>query len=148
MYKSPNGLALPNMCYHDSHDDVIRWKHFQRYWNFVRGIHRSLVNSTHKGQWHGALMFSLICAWINGWVNNGEAGDLRRHHAHYDVTLMALKWLDLIIEHQNSCPSNDHQDDSRYISTWYKIHYTLHLCHSGIITCQITHNSTVCSKID
>ena len=25
-----------------------------------------------NGQWHGALMFSLICAWINGWVNNRE----------------------------------------------------------------------------
>ena len=33
-------------------------------------------------------MFSLICAWINGWVNNGEACDLRRHLAHYDVTVM------------------------------------------------------------
>ena len=34
------------------------------------------------------LMFSLICAWINGWVNNREAGDLRRHRAHYDITVM------------------------------------------------------------
>ena len=24
----------------------------------------------------------------NGWVNNHEAGDLRRHHAHYDVIVM------------------------------------------------------------
>ena len=54
----------------------------------MRGIHRSPVNSTHKGQWRGALMFSLIFAWINGWVNNREAGDLRRHRAHYDVTVM------------------------------------------------------------
>ena len=45
-------------------------------------------NSTHKGQWHGALKFSLICTWINGWVNNGEAGDLRRHRTHYHVTVM------------------------------------------------------------
>ena len=57
---------------------------------FVRGIHRSPVNSPHKGQWRGALIFSLICAWINGWVNNREAGDLRRLRAHYDVTVMAL----------------------------------------------------------
>ena len=64
------------------------WKHFPRYWPFVRGIHRSPVNSPHKGQWRGALMFSLICARINGWVNNGEAGDLRRHRAHYDVGVM------------------------------------------------------------
>ena len=42
------------------HDDVIKWKHFPRYWPFVRGIHRPPVNSPHKGQWCGALMFSLI----------------------------------------------------------------------------------------
>ena len=46
---------------------------------FMRGIHRSPVNSPHKGQWHGALMFTLIWAWINAWVNNREAGDLGRH---------------------------------------------------------------------
>ena len=61
---------------------------FPRYWLFVRGIHRLPVNSPHKGQWCGALMFSLICASINGWVNNREAGDLRRHGAHYDVIVM------------------------------------------------------------
>ena len=39
-----------------------------------------------------ALVFSLICVWINGWVNNREAGDLRRHRAHYDViVMMAIK---------------------------------------------------------
>ena len=70
------------------HDDVIKWKHFPRYWPFVRGIHRSTVNSPHKGQWRGALMFTLICARINGWVNNREAGDLRRYRGHYDVTVM------------------------------------------------------------
>ena len=73
-----------------SHDDVIKWKHFPRYWPFVRGIYRSPVNSPHKGQWRGPLMFSLICAWINGWVNNREAGYMRRHRAHYDVTVMLL----------------------------------------------------------
>ena len=70
------------------HDDVIKWRHFPCYWPFVRGIQRSPVNSPHKGQWRGALMFSLICVWINGWVNNREASDLRRYRAHYDVTVM------------------------------------------------------------
>ena len=70
------------------HDDVIKWKHFPRYWQFVRRIHRSPVNSPHKGQWRGALMFSLICTRLNVWVNNGEAGDLRRDRAHYGVTVM------------------------------------------------------------
>ena len=70
------------------HDDVIKWKNFPRYWPFVPGIHRSPVNSLHKGQWRGAFMFSLICVWINLWVNNREAGDLRRYRAHYDVIVM------------------------------------------------------------
>ena len=39
------------------HDDVIKWRHFPQYWPFARGIHRSPMNSLHKGQWHGALMF-------------------------------------------------------------------------------------------
>ena len=55
------------------------------------GIPRLPVNSPHKGQWRGALMFSLLCVWINGWVNNRVAGDLRRYPAHYDVTAMC--WL-------------------------------------------------------
>ena len=57
---------------------------------FLGGIHRSTVNSSHKDQWRGALMFSLICAQIVGWVNNGEAGDLGRHGAHNDVIIMIL----------------------------------------------------------
>ena len=70
-----------------SHDDVIKWKHFPRYWPFVRGIP---VDSPHKGQWRGALMFSLICPWINGRANNQDARDLRRHRAHYDVAVMCV----------------------------------------------------------
>ena len=70
----------------------IWWRHqmenFPRYWPFVWEIPRSPVNSPHKGQWRRALMFSLICVWINGWVNNREAGDLRRYRTHYDVTVM------------------------------------------------------------
>ena len=49
------------------------------------------VSSPHKGQWRGALMSSLICAWINDWVNNREAGDLRRHRGHYDVNVMSVE---------------------------------------------------------
>ena len=68
------------------------WRHqmktFPRYWPFVRGIHQPPVNSPRKGQWRGALMLYLICARMNGRVNNDEAGDLRRHRAHYDVVVM------------------------------------------------------------
>ena len=81
------------------HDDVIKWKHFPRNWPFVRKIHRSPVNFPHKGQWRGALMFSLIYVWINDWANNREAGDLRRQHGHYDVIVM---W-DIKIIHGDIC---------------------------------------------
>ena len=51
----------------------------------------SPVNSPHKGQWQGALIYSFICTWINGSVNNREAGDLRHHRAHYDdVNVMSI----------------------------------------------------------
>ena len=65
---------------HTAHDDVIKWKPFSA----------SLVNSPQKDQWRGALIFSLICDWINSWVNNSEAGDFRRHRAHYDAIVMRL----------------------------------------------------------
>ena len=48
------------------------------------------LNSPHKSQWRRALMCSLICVWLNGWVNNREAGDFRRYRTHYDVTVMIL----------------------------------------------------------
>ena len=59
------------------------------YWPFVRGIHRSPVSSPHKGQRRGALIFPLICARTNDWINTRDAGGLRRHHAYYNVTVMA-----------------------------------------------------------
>ena len=71
---------------------VTWWRHqmetFSALLYFFRGISRSPVNSPYKGQWRGALMFSLICVWINDWVNNRKAGDLRRYRAHYDVSVM------------------------------------------------------------
>ena len=70
------------------------WRHqmesFSASLAFVWGIHRSTVNSPHKGQWRGALMFSFICAWINGWVKNHEAGYLRRHRSHHVVIEMNI----------------------------------------------------------
>ena len=81
------------------HDDVIKWKYFPRYWSFVRGIHRSPVNSPHKDQWRRALMFSLICAWKkNGLVNNLNAGDLRHHRGHHDLIVMWRNLLYQLIE--------------------------------------------------
>ena len=83
------------------HEDVIKWIRFPRYWPFVRGIHRSPVNSPHKGQWRGTLVFSLICARINCWVNNLEACDLRHHRAHYDVIVVYL----MVSSQHINCPT-------------------------------------------
>ena len=91
------------------HDNVIKRKHFPRYWPFVRGIHRSPVNSPHKGQWRGALMLSLICVWINGWVNNREVGDLRRYRAHYDVIAMV-----------SQCQWSSPQENGLATTSWHK----------------------------
>ena len=54
----------------------------------MRGIHRSPVNSPHKGQWRDALMFSFNYVCTNVWVNDHDTGDLRRHRVHYHVTVM------------------------------------------------------------
>ena len=83
-------IACNPICAILVHDDTIKWKHFLHYWPFVWGIHLSPVNSPHKGQWCWTLMFSLICAWRNSWVNNCDAGDLRPHCTHYDATVMWL----------------------------------------------------------
>ena len=77
-------------------DDYIRvnpwWRHqmepFSALLALCAGNSPVPVNYPHKGQWRGALMFSLICARINDWVNYREAGDLRRHRRHYDVSVM------------------------------------------------------------
>ena len=78
-----------NAFYQECHDD-IKWKHFLHCWSFARGIHRSPVDSPHKGQWCEALMFYFICTWTNNWANNQDACDLRCHWAHYDVTVMYI----------------------------------------------------------
>ena len=73
---------------------VAWWRHqmgtFSVLMALVRGIHRSPVNSPHKSQWRGALMFSLICLdqIEQSWASNRDAGDLRRHHVHYGVAVM------------------------------------------------------------
>ena len=114
-----------NHSFRDDHDDVIKWKHFPRYWPTVRGIHRS----PHKGQWHGALMFSFIFAWLNGWVSNGEAGDLRRHRAHYNAIVM-MGWLFVrvvinIIISRFWTPS---QCFGYIVEHWYALCVLLHSC--------------------
>ena len=88
------------------HGDVIKWIQIPLYWPFLRGIHRSQANSPHKGQWRRALSFSLIYTWIKGCVNNREAGNSRRHRAHYDVIVMNAESVSVTSHHHGCCPTN------------------------------------------
>ena len=64
------------------------WKYFPRYWPFLRGIHRSPVHSPHKGRVTGSFGVCLDVHWTSGWANSRYFGDLRRHGAHCDITVM------------------------------------------------------------
>ena len=133
-----NDWQLKKFCIHcvcsrfraiGSNDDVIKWKHIPRYWPFVRGIHMSPVNSPHKGQWRGALMFSLIYTWINGWVNNRQADDLRHHRAHYDVIVKANIYTGMVMT----------MFGSRYIPNWFNYLFEINLnSYLYLILCQRT----------
>ena len=79
-------------------------------------------NSPHKGQWRGALMFSLICIRINGWVNNREAGDLIRHRGHYVVLVMT--------RNDFHCPGHLSVEKLTTCSAWQQIKYQ----HSALLT--------------
>ena len=74
------------------------------------------VNPLHKGQWRGAFMFSFICAWLNLWVNNREAGDLRRYCAHYDVIVM--NWIDSIKVKRCHTRCLPYDTFKRFITWW------------------------------
>ena len=113
----------------DHHDDVIKWKHFPRYWSFVRGIHRSPVNSPHNGQWRGALMFFFTCVWRNTWVNNREGGDLGHHRVHYDVIVMMVEWVDV--------PDKTGVTSKVAVPSTYLIIQGLYSQHRYIITCPV-----------
>ena len=71
-------------------EHITRWRHQMETFSTLLAIcaGNSPVNSPHKAQWRGALMFSLICVWINGWANIREVGDLRRYRAQYDVIVV------------------------------------------------------------
>ena len=123
LYPGQNGHNFANNNFRCIfHDDIIKLKHFSRYWPFVQGIHQSLMNFPNKGQWRGALKFSLICAWTNGWVNNRDAGDFLRHRDHYDVTVK--KWMkSFFISIKISLPfvPKDAIDDNNNLHNHWKI---------------------------
>ena len=104
---------------------------------FVRGIHRPPVNSHLNGQGRVAVMFSLTCAWINGWVNNrNKDGDLRRYRAHYEVTGMCRGAKHASNHHRNQYWSLMFYytigltSTSHYLTHWGRV---THICVSEII---------------
>ena len=111
------------------------WKYFPRNWPFVRGIHRSPVNSPHGGRWRRALMFYLICPWINGRINNREAGDLRRHRHHYDVIVMIMQKIHMLLSYlwsqfNSNSPENGVIDVPVFIYEYWQISRDQR-CHGG-----------------
>ena len=119
-------------------EDIPWWRHqmetFPRYWPFVWGIRRSLVNSPHKGQCRGALMFALICAWTNRWVNNRDSGDLRRHCAHYDVTVIPTVRFPVTRVWETLIPDNTIRNKQRVLMHGHQGWNVRHgLCHIYMI---------------
>ena len=80
----------PLVPYHSTTWWRLQMEAFSAFLALCAGNSQPPVNSPHKGQWRGALMFSLIYALTHGWANNRDAGGLRRHRAHYDVTVMSM----------------------------------------------------------
>ena len=160
--KSPNGCTKPeciniggllstilygfrvNYVEGYPHDDGIKWKHFRRYWPFVRGIHRSPVNSLHKGQWRGALMFSFICAWMKrlskqswGWWFETPSRPLWRHCS----ALMAYEKVKGNLVYRNTLKwKNHHNQHPDCFMAFYQITKTLGMIwirHPSNAKCQI-----------
>ena len=127
------------LCHHHHHHccGCSWWHHqmetFSALLAVVSGIHRSLVNSPHKGQWRRALMFSLVCVWTNSWANSLDAGDLRCHRAHYHFTVMfchCCHWCHN--QYPHSLIAKDHQFDILVIPGGTRICHNDNLrCHHG-----------------
>ena len=82
-------LMIEHRVIFNSHDDVIRWKHFPCYWHFVRGIHWSPGGFPSQRPVMRSIVF-FFCVWTNGWANNRDVSNLRRHRARYGVTVMCV----------------------------------------------------------
>ena len=100
-----------------------------------------------QSQWRWALMFSLICAWMNGSVNNREAGDLRRYRANYDVTLICRKndMILLIFAVTKKNPYNSLRFQRMTgVSVWHKLDHTKRV-NLSVIRHQLIIISFICA---
>ena len=116
------------------HDDVIKWEHFPCNWTFVRRIHRSPVNSPYKGQWRGALIFSLICACLNKRLSKQSRGwRFETPSGSYDVNVMQFEkactanWLDTNHEYFILIITRD--SEGIMFSPWVFVCVSVYVCH-------------------
>ena len=72
------------------------WRHQMETFSALLALFAGNSRAPYKGQWQGALMFYLLCAWTNGSVNYRDMGELRCHCAHYDITVMIIPYTKLI----------------------------------------------------
>ena len=107
------------------HDDVIKRTHFPRHRPFVRGNPRYPVDFPHKGEWRGALMFSVICAWTNGWADNRNPGDLTRLCSHYNVIAIEANKKDFV--KINPCQNKTNQDIVQTVCIILGMHFVFAL---------------------
>ena len=115
----------------------------------------------HQGQWRATSMFSLICAWTNGWANNQDAGGVRRHGAHYDVTVMVCivdevqypnssewvnEWLSLMVflVQRGACNSYKPCNHDLYMTTTLRLTALYHFYKEGIANSASQHSQSLC----
>ena len=72
-----------NSCDYDNYLSAIGTYYCIYYSQIIPSDSCNVTNSLYRGQLRRYVLFSLICAWTNGWKNDRDAGDLRRHRAHY-----------------------------------------------------------------
>ena len=84
-------FTFPAVIIYKIHDDVIKRKHFRVTGPLCGEVTRDRWIPRTKASDAELGCFLLSAPWINGWVSNGDAGDLRRHHAHYYVIVMSSR---------------------------------------------------------
>ena len=89
-WKRMLSMMLKSNTIYFCHDDVIEWKHLPRYWSFVWEFTGPRWIPLTKASDAELLCFLDLCMNKKVEKNNRHAGDLRRHRAHYDVTVMVI----------------------------------------------------------
>ena len=117
-------FASRHATFGTNHDDVIKWKHFPSYWPFVRGIPRGPVNSPHKGQWHGALMFSLnkrLSKQSWGWWFETLSRPLLWRHCNVCENIHVTQHMHCTLKPKHQTENRHKDNPVQHVNTKYKI---------------------------